>query len=91
MIQNNLLNKCQLGFRANDSCVNQLISIPHNIYCGFVTHLSLELLRGVFVDLSIAFDKVWHEGLLYKLKNNEINGNVIQLIESHCTKNEVFH
>ena len=31
MIQNNLLNSCQSGFRPNDSCINQLISITHTI------------------------------------------------------------
>ena len=35
MIQNNLLNSCQSGFRPNYSCINQLISITHNIYCAF--------------------------------------------------------
>ena len=58
MIQNNLLN-----FGPNDSCINQLISITHNIYRAFDASLSLEV-RGVFLDLSKAFDKVWHKGLL---------------------------
>ena len=57
MIQNNLLNSCQSGFRPNDSCINKLISITHNIYCAFDANPSLEV-RGVFVDLSKAFDKV---------------------------------
>ena len=62
MIQNNLLNSCQSGLRPNDSCINQLISITHNIYHAFDANPSLEV-RGVFLDLSKAFDKVWHEGL----------------------------
>ena len=31
----NLLNINQSGFRANDSCINQLISITHEIYRAF--------------------------------------------------------
>ena len=62
MIHKKLLNSCQSGFRPNDSC-NQPISITHNIYCASDANLSLEV-QGVFLDLSKAFDKVWHEGLL---------------------------
>ena len=51
MIQNNLLNSCQLGFRPNYSCINQIISETHNIYRAFDANPSLEV-RGVFLDLS---------------------------------------
>ena len=90
MIQNNLLNSCQSGFRPNDSCINQLKSITHNIYRAFNANPSLEV-RGAFLDLSKAFDKVWDAGLLCKLKNNGINGNALQLIESflHNTRQRV--
>ena len=82
LTHNKLLNNCQSGFRPNDSCINQLISITHNIYRAFDANPSLEV-RSVFLDLSKAFDKVfWHEGLLYKLKNNRINGNALKLIRS---------
>ena len=39
----------------------------------------MALQQNVFVDISKAFDKVWHEGLLFKLKQNGIlgNGNVL--------------
>ena len=62
MIHNKLLNSCQSGFRPND-CIIQLTSINHNIYRAFDINPSLEV-RGVFLDLSKAFDKVRHEGLL---------------------------
>ena len=85
VIHNKLLNSCQSDFRPNDSGINQLISTTHNIYCAFDANPSLEV-RGIFVDLSKAFDKVWHEGLLYKLKSNGINGNALQLIKSFLHK-----
>ena len=81
LTHNKLLNNCQSGFRPNDSCINQLIPINHNIYRAFDANPSLEV-RGVFLDLSKAFYKVWHEGLLYKLKNNGINWNALKLIKS---------
>ena len=38
--------------------------------------------RSVFLDLSKAFDRVWHDGLFYKLKSNRINANLFKLIKS---------
>ena len=59
---NNLLNSSQSGFRPNDSCESQLLSIVH-IYSSFDCHPSLEV-RSIFLDISTAFDRVWYEGLL---------------------------
>ena len=36
--------------------------------------------RGVFLDISKAFDKVWHEGIIHKLKRNGISGNLLSLL-----------
>ena len=73
-IENNLLSPYQSGFIPGDSCVQQLISITHEIYNAFDCNPSLEV-RGVFLDISKAFDKVWHDGLIYKLKRNGITGD----------------
>ena len=39
-------------------------------------------MRGVFLDISKAFDKVWHAGLIFKLKANGVEGKMLNLIES---------
>ena len=52
-----LLSPHQSGFRANESCVDQLFSLVHNTYTAFDEYPTLES-RGVFLDLSKAFDKV---------------------------------
>ena len=78
---NNILSKSQSGFRKGDSCISQLLAITHEIYSNFDAYPSLET-RGVFLDISKAFDKVWHEGLLYKLKSYGISGPLLILIKS---------
>ena len=78
---NNLLHSNQSGFRAGDSCVHQLISVTHDIYKAFDANPSLEV-KGVFLDLSKAFDKFWHGGLLYKLRRMGICGKYFGLIDS---------
>ena len=38
---------------------------------------------SAFLDMTIAFHKVWHEGLLFKLKQNGINGTLLNLLKSY--------
>ena len=33
----------------------------------------------IFLDISEAFDKVWHEVIIFKLKQNGISGNLLEL------------
>ena len=78
---NSLLSANQSGFRPSDSCESQLLSISHEIYASFDCCLTLEV-RGVFLDMSKAFDRVWHEGLIYKINSVGISGPLLKLIES---------
>ena len=41
--------------------------------------------RAVFLDISKAFDKVWHEGLIFKLKQNGIRGNLLNFFKSYLS------
>ena len=58
--QNDLISPVQTGFKPGDSCMNQLLSITDEIYHSVNEGHEI---RGVFLDISKAFDKVWHEGL----------------------------
>ena len=59
------------GFKPGDSCINQLLSITHGIHESFDDGYEV---RGLFLDISKAFDKLWHKGLINKLKHNRISG-----------------
>ena len=70
---NNLISKNQSGFRPGDSTIYQLISITSDIYTAFENH---DETRAIFLDISKAFDKVWHLGLIHKLQCNGRTGNL---------------
>ena len=43
-------------------------------------------MRGVFLDISKAFDKVSHDGLLYKLKAYGVQGELLSLLKNYLQK-----
>ena len=71
-MQNKLFTECQSGFIPGDSCVAQLLSITHEIYKSFNCNPPVDT-RGIFLDILKAFHKVWHEGLIFKLKTYGID------------------
>ena len=81
-VQNELISKHQSGFRPGDSTINQLLAITDEIYQSFESN---DETRAAFLDISKAFDKVWHEGLLFKLKCNGISGNLYSFISDYLS------
>ena len=82
---NNLISPNQSGFKPGDSCINQLLSITHEIYKSFDDGLEV---RGVFLDISKAFDKVWHEGLIFKLKQNGVSGDLLHILSDFLSNSK---
>ena len=76
-IENKLIGTNLSGFEPGDSCINQLLSITHDIYKSFDEGYKV---RGVLLDILKAFDKVWHEGIIFKLKQNGTTGNMLELL-----------
>ena len=74
---NGVISIDQSGFRPGDSNINQLISITSNIVEAFD---DFDETRALFLDISKAFDKVWHEDLIFKLKCNRISGPLFNSI-----------
>ena len=77
---NNLLSNDQSGFRPGDSAIYQLISITSTIYETFEKY---DETRALFLDISKAFDKVWHDGLIFKLKCNGISGSLLDFFQNY--------
>ena len=64
--KNQLFTKCQSGFLPGDSCISHRLSIAHNINSFFDCDPTIDV-RGVFLDISEAFDKVLNDGIILRL------------------------
>ena len=73
IIAKNLIPTHQFGFREGHSTIDQIHRITNMIENAFEAK---QVCSAVFLDVSQAFDKVWHEGLIHKLKS--------QLPKSFC-------
>ena len=56
----------------------------HTRYKFFDCNPSVDA-RGTFLDISKAFDKVWHNGLIYKLKSYSVESKLLNLIQNYLT------
>lgn len=58
-IENELTSSKQSRFKPGDPSLNQLFDESHGV-------------RGVFLDIQKAFDKLRHDGIIFKLTKNGI-------------------
>ena len=82
-LANNLLAPNQSGFKPGGSSINQLLSITHEIYSSFDNGFEV---RSVFLDISKAFNKVWHEGIIFKLQQNGISDDLLNILSDFLRK-----
>jgi hypothetical protein len=75
----NLLNPLQSGFRNKRSTNDQICSIVDDISKSLATKQST---CAVFLDISKAYDMVWREGLLIKVRGLGISGPMFNFIQS---------
>ena len=64
--------------RPGDSTVNQLIFMTHSIFEAFDCNPPLDV-RSVYLDTSNAFDRVWHDGLIFELKRCGVARRLLSL------------
>ena len=77
--KNNLLVDVQYGFRSARSTADVLTVISHRISEALDSTYDA---RAIALDISKAFDQVWHKGLLHKLSSYGISGRVHSIIKS---------
>jgi hypothetical protein len=68
------------GFKKHESTVNQLLFLVNAIYTSLGDGEDVLL---VFLDVSKAFDQVYHQGLLHKLETFGINGCLLEWLSSY--------
>ena len=67
--------------------------IVHEINSSFEYDTTINV-SGVFLGISKAFDKVWYEGVLFKLKTYGVNGKMLTLLTNYlheCYQRAVLH
>ena len=81
-MNNSIISEKQAAYLKGDSTINQLLYLINKIR---VTWGNNKILQGLFLDISAAFDKIWHKALLAKLKQICIKGKFLHLFESYLT------
>ena len=79
---NKIISDRQAAYMRGDSTMTQLLYIIHFIRknWGFS-----KIVQGVFLDISSAFDKVWHNGLIAKLSQIGIDGKLATFFKSYLS------
>ena len=72
--ENKLLSKYQAAYLPGSSTETQVLEMYHKIIDALDKGKDI---RFIFLDVSKAFDRVWHRGLIAKLKRYGISGKLI--------------
>ena len=81
-----LFSNFQYGFRSSRSTAVLLTGVSHRIARAFNRSGAT---RPVALDISKAFDRIWHAGLLHKLKFYGISGEIFGLISSFLSNSRL--
>ena len=85
--KNHILYEFQYGFRKGHSTSHALTEIADKIKLAIEDK---ELICGIFLDLSKAFDTVDHKILLSKLEHYGIRGSAFSLLKSYLTDRKQY-
>ena len=81
-----LFSDFQYGFRSSRSTADLLTVVSDKVARAFNRSGATQ---AVALDISKAFDRVWHAGLLHKLKSYGISGQIFGLISSFLSNRQL--
>ena len=70
------------GLKKNDGTTNRLLWLTHKIYTSLGDGSDVLI---VFLDVTKAFDHIYHDGLLYKLQAIGVRGSLLTWFQSYLT------
>ena len=79
---NHIITDRQAAYMRGDSTMTQLLYIVHFIRKNWGNS---KIVQGAFLDISSAFDKVWHNGLIAKLSQIGIDGTLATFFKSYLS------
>ncbi|GFX47083.1 RNA-directed DNA polymerase from mobile element jockey [Trichonephila clavipes] len=79
---NQIIPDFQHGFRKKTSTCHQLLRATNSIIDGFNNHRTT---GGIFLDVEKAFDRVWHNGLIFKLIQVNLPPYLIKIIYEYLS------
>lgn len=85
----NLLHNSQIGFMPRHRTSDHIFTLKC-LVDRYVSNTPRGKIYACFIDFKKAFDSIWHEGLLYKLLKNNINGNFYKLIKNLYSKSSCY-
>lgn len=86
LTEHNVINKSQIGFLPKYRTSDHIFTL-HTLIDKYI-HQKKTKIFACFVDFQKAFDSIWHEGLLSKLLESGIGGNVYNIIKTMYLNNK---
>jgi hypothetical protein len=82
--ERNLIHPTQIGFMPGNRTADHILTLS-TLHDKYVKQNENGKIYACFVDFKKAFDSVWHQGLYYKLLENQIGGHFFDLIKDMYT------
>ena len=83
---NRLFTPSQFSLLPVNSRIAKLLSVIDKIQDAFDENPTVD----VFLDISKAFDKVWYDGIIFKLKAYVLEGELVSLLKNYFENRELF-